>query len=225
MRSTIAISGCRFILSPLRKNYCPRENALASNASASAAVQQPQGLSTPYRRLRYWRREEEPAAARCHAIACPARFAHAAGGGGRTQEAPVNDRAFAARAGWHPKIGAPYGNQNALKPINALRRRIRDFQRRARAAIKAVPSEEVQDRYCFARSLRSVIGSGIAATLAHEGDELVAFLQRQPDAGTDTSTTTGLPVSVRTRKATSSGGWLLLAQGSIGWVLTTKSVG
>ena len=40
---------------------------------------------------------------------------------------------------WHPKIGAPYGNKNALKPANAIRHRIADFKRRVRAALKAMP--------------------------------------------------------------------------------------
>lgn len=40
---------------------------------------------------------------------------------------------------WQPRIGAPYGNRNALTRLGAIRRQIRDLKRRARAALKAIP--------------------------------------------------------------------------------------
>ena len=42
---------------------------------------------------------------------------------------------------------------------------------------------------------------------------------------TEKSITTGLPVSVRTRKSTSSGCWPEWSLGSINWVATMKSSG
>ena len=59
------------------------------------------------------------------------------GGGGKPPQSTI--KLLRPDQVWHPRIGAPLGNQNALKPINAIRRRIRDLKRRVRAAIKAVP--------------------------------------------------------------------------------------
>jgi hypothetical protein len=40
---------------------------------------------------------------------------------------------------WQPRIGAPLENQNALKPINAINRQVRDLKRRIRAAPRNIP--------------------------------------------------------------------------------------
>jgi hypothetical protein len=42
---------------------------------------------------------------------------------------------------WHPKVGPPFGNRNALKtgahtaPVRAWRKRVADWQRRVRVAL------------------------------------------------------------------------------------------
>ncbi len=59
------------------------------------------------------------------------------GGGGKTPQSTI--KLLRPDQVWHPKIGAPHGNRNALKPFNALRRRVRELHRRMRQALRAVP--------------------------------------------------------------------------------------
>jgi hypothetical protein len=58
------------------------------------------------------------------------------GGGGKTPQSTI--KLLRPDQVWQPKIGAPYGNQNALKPYNAVRRKVRELQRRCRAILKSI---------------------------------------------------------------------------------------
>jgi hypothetical protein len=59
------------------------------------------------------------------------------GGGGKNAQSTI--KLLRPDQVWQPKIGAPYSNQNALTPLNAIRRRVRDLKRRLRAAQAAMP--------------------------------------------------------------------------------------
>jgi len=59
------------------------------------------------------------------------------GGGGKPPQSKI--KLLRPDQVWQPKIGAPYGNQNALKPFNAVLRKVRALQRRCREILKTIP--------------------------------------------------------------------------------------
>ena len=75
------------------------------------------------------------------AVLPPARVASAPsqgeGGGGKRHRSTI--KLLRPDQVWQPRIGAPLGNQNALKPLNAIRRKVRDLKRRVRTVLKAIP--------------------------------------------------------------------------------------
>lgn len=61
---------------------------------------------------------------------------HAEGEGGGAPNRKTTIKPLRPEDVWQPRLGAPRGNRNAAKPLSTLEARVRDFKRRAKAAIR-----------------------------------------------------------------------------------------